>query len=816
MNWRKESIDRLRSRLEDPEASIADKCALFREWLRLSGRASVKVGCGPLDSSEWQQRLNQHHLSVRKSSKGDWAIADASRIAGSRLPEDFWKALHVDPVPRRPWPKAEGDPFLAKYCEHPSYLCPTQKAAARALAVMPPGQTLMVSMPTGSGKSLLFQAGTRFARESASSEMPISIVVAPTRALIADHLRLLRSIAGLEGTRHLHGELSPAERNEVKNALLAGDAPIVLATPEILLGWGRELIERLAQPCATRYSHERGRLWAVFIDEAHIIESWGRGFRPDFQRLPGAISRLRQADANPDLRVVLLSATLPPGARDLLRRQYSSAEDRALEIHAGVPRTEFDLVANGYNSREQRLAALQEAIPFLPRPAIVYSTLVDDAIGLYEILRRDFGYCRAALVTGEYEVPWPRAEIIRRWAEGRLDLISATSAFGMGIDKPDVRCIVHACVPESPNRYYQEIGRAARDGHQALALCVYHKDPPHYQSPEGDDIKTAYSLATHEFLTVDRALDRWRGLLKDARERDAIGGFVQHGWVYRLSLDAKFEDMEWKRTGRLNRGWNVVLINLLQREKALEVQSLDPESDRAEWVVQIVDPALLLTKAGDEERVRSLLSVREEELARQREGVRAVVSVLSSRANGCLMASLFEAMEEGVDCEPCGRCAWCREHQLPPPTAFRFGGTTDRWKALPYQAAELAGRVILRPADPFFPRGFAKAVLLLRKYGVREHLCPDRWAGRLTTELTGPAESLQFLLSHSEWLEQGWRFLGWPMAVWLDPASTLPLDFWDRLESSVKKDQPPCVFIVGSSESIPFSSWGTILSEEGL
>src|SRR5262249_25506029 len=120
------------------------------------------------------------------------------------------------------------------------------------------------------------------------------------------------------------------------------------------------------------------RLRTLVVDEAHIIESWGRSFRPDFQRLPGLLEQLRLA--NPALRLLLLSATLPPAARQVLRDAYS-ASGPWLEINARTPRYEFDIVVQSYGGAEERLAALDHVIDRAPRPLIIYTTLVDEADG---------------------------------------------------------------------------------------------------------------------------------------------------------------------------------------------------------------------------------------------------------------------------------------------------------------------------------------------------------------------------------------------------------------------------------------------------
>src|SRR5262249_46054467 len=147
-----------------------------------------------------------------------------------------------------------------------------------------------------------------------------------------------------------------------------------LLSPEFALGSARDAILEAATPGEQKYQGLGARLRTLVIDEAHIVESWGRSFRPDFQRLPGLLSDLRQI--NPGLNVVLLSATLPPAARKVLRSAYGS-KGAWLEVNARTPRYELDIVVASYFTADERQADFDFVIDRAPRPMIVYTTLVD-------------------------------------------------------------------------------------------------------------------------------------------------------------------------------------------------------------------------------------------------------------------------------------------------------------------------------------------------------------------------------------------------------------------------------------------------------
>jgi len=785
IRWRYFSIHRHLNALSSTE-SIADSGALLREILRLQGWVCRMPRLGfPIKEEIWPS-LNRFGISVRQEDDALILMANASP-RNSVLPQEIWSAIVIDEENRRPRENSIPDKVLTDFFpQYHNYQSPTQKAAIRALLTMPPGAAMLVTIPTGGGKSLLFELGPLWWRRLTTLEKPSVVVIVPTVALAIAHEKTLRAIPGLQGTRSLRSELSGDARDKIRQEFLRGDVPVLIASPEMLFGSAHEWILQAALPRGERVLAAEGRLSAIFVDEAHIIDSWGRTFRPDFQRLPGLVQEIRRL--NPFLRVLLLSATISDAARRELRRGYSSAATDWVEIDAQVPRYEFDLVSKQFDSAEVRRRAVLEAIEYLPRPTLVYTTLVEDAESIYKTLRDEKGYKRIGLVTGESSLPGSRQEVVERWTQDGLDLVIATSAFGMGIDKPDVRTVIHACIPESAARYYQEIGRGGRDGRQAIGLCLWWKHGESDFRERDDDLGFAYRLGTNQFLTVGRGVDRWRALLKEVADRYVPVCFDDRGYrVIDLSLDAHPSDLS-NLTGRRNRGWNMVLLNQLQRCGALEILEADPELRSFCWKVALKDPRLVDTSPRGIAHLEQVLESRTTERNEIFKDIQALERILTDHSMdaGCLLLRLFETVESGkVDADFCGRCWWCRRNRITPPVSTRYhlGGF---WKTpdVSFRAASHRELSII-PEDDHYSRGRDLLLQRLARAGVEQFLVPDDFGGATSVALAGSIAQAGFCLAHSDLVLRGWKLIAAPTAVIFPPAGT-PQSTVDRLWNCIR------------------------------
>lgn len=585
-----------------------------------------------------------------------------------KLP-DLRAALPIDPTFRRQAHPEPPSAFLHRLSVYEHFASAGQKASLHAVMMMPPGASLIASLPTGWGKSALFQVGIRSWREHTPTAT--TVVIVPTVALAQDHARTLAKMPGLGGSAALVGGMRSSERGATLSRFRAGDVPVLLMSPEMALGGALDALHEAAS-CAGS-GGDGAHLAAVVIDEAHVIASWGRHFRPDFQRLSGLVQELRTRHAG--LRTLLLSATVNGPLRQRLRDDFAGGGMTA-EVVVAEPRCEFDLVWSHVDSGVDRRALLLQVVDIIPRPAILYTTTVEDAGQLHgNLIER--GYRRVELFTGEIDSPVERKRVIDSWANGSTDIVVATSAFGMGVDKANVRAIVHACLPESADRFYQEIGRAGRDGHQALSLCLW----------TDDDAAIAASLAIHGWMRPEMSTKRWKAILEEASRKEYVSPGAAGTLRIKIPLDARHEGLD-RITGQLNRQWNAALLTLLQRSGALRIVSEEQTASGAElWVAQIIRPEIVTDDSNLEERLRPFLSIGAREAAEARIKSSALERALQNTDEGCLRTVLFDLVEPAGEPWFCGRCPVCLAAGEKPRTHSNRQRLDCAWPDRPWSAA---------------------------------------------------------------------------------------------------------------------------------
>ncbi|MBO1075348.1 DNA helicase RecQ [Roseomonas marmotae] len=303
------------------------------------------------------------------------------------------------------------------------------------------GGSGLVLMPTGGGKSLCFQI-------PALCRPGLGVVVSPLIALMEDQVEALRQ-QDIKAAA-LHSDLPPDEARTVWRDLDRGDLKLLYVSPERLTLEGT----------LARLDEMQVALFA--IDEAHCVSQWGHHFRPEYRALPVLAQRF------PRVPRLALTATADPRTVQDIQRQLG-LEDSPL-FRASFDRPNITISAQPRDNERGQLRRFIKSTSDGTGAGLVYCGTRRKAEQTAEWLKQD-GY--DSLVFHAGMDPAAKREAHRRFARGDAVVMAATIAFGMGIDRPDVRYVAHTDLPRSPESWYQEIGRAGRDGLPAQALLLY-------------------------------------------------------------------------------------------------------------------------------------------------------------------------------------------------------------------------------------------------------------------------------------------------------------------------------------------------------
>jgi ATP-dependent DNA helicase RecQ len=456
--------------------------------------------------------------------------------------------------------------------------------ALAVAALCEPAARVLVVQATGWGKSAVYWAATAIRRSEGAGP---ALVVSPLLSLMRDQV----VAAGRAGLRAATLNSSNIELwSKVEQQLRADELDVLLVSPERLAnpGFGRRVLGELA-----------GRLGLLVIDEAHAVSDWGHDFRPDYRRVADVLQTL-----NPTTPVLATTATANARVTLDVAAQLGEA---TLVLRGPLARSSLQLTVVDALSPIERFAWVVDHLPLLDGSGIVYTLTVADAQRLAAAVQFVHGdSCRVAAYTGQLE-SGERERLEDALRGNRLKALIATSALGMGYDKPDLGFVVHVGSPPSPVSYYQQVGRAGRGIDHALVTLL--------PSDADAGVWNYFATATiPERAQVERLL---AGL-------SAYGG-DQPATVPALEAETGL------RRGRV--------------ELMLKQLAVDGVVERVEggWV------PTGLEWAYDQQHYDGIIATRRRE---------ADIMRAYTRGERCLMQLLQESLDD-TSAEPCGRCSVC-------------------------------------------------------------------------------------------------------------------------------------------------------------
>lgn len=676
-----------------------------------------------------------------------------------------------------------GDPFLEQVDQAiRRYRTPGQRAAVRSALVLPAGGTLVVNLPTGAGKTLVMLSAVEWERPGA-----MSIIVVPTVALALDHERRYLEQHPQSSAVAYHGSLHDTVKAEFRRRITDGEQRLLITNPE-------SLVSSLALP--VKQAAAGGRLAVLAVDEAHVVASWGDAFRPQFHSLTGLrthLLRIAVEAGHAPFKTLLATATLTQDTLQVLRSLFERPGP-FFQVGAPAIRPEPEYWHSINLDEATRTERLLDAVRHLPRPAIVYTTLrqapkpgtltphrIADAL-------RAAGFERLATVDGASSTK-QREDVLsglRHTADSPadFDLVVATSAFGLGIDIPDIRTVIHACLPESLDRYYQEVGRGGRDGRSSTSVVLATRQ----------DADVARTFAIPKYLTPELARDRWLAMLAASRDVEGLTRLPLTAVTNRLNQNSDY-----------NERWNLLTVSLLARAGAVRwdysFADYRPdeeynESDRG-WLTVSIERG---DHRSDHFWHRVLEPLRADVVERAGAGLRSLQLALNGAAcTGVISAQSYTITtpeEFRTTClAACGGCPWCRSHDTrrwsspsPTPSAIApLGGEAPplaRWAVPGSFGPRIA--LALESEDFVRPRRLRQVLVQLIAAGrIGLVVVPDEFRAATTSALppligqSWPV-MVDVLSDHDPLLAVGVPTLvllphGHESAPWLDGSSRCPL-----------------------------------------
>ena len=557
-------------------------------------------------------------LGLRTNETEIWSIETLPPYIEKKFVQKVFTAQKVEKVKEQGYFLAT-NAFIAELTGFTKFKSEEQKLCVMGALRAPRGSSVLVSMSTGGGKSLITQT-------LAFQQDGLTIVVVPTISLMVDQAKNAQAILK-EHVQEIAIYNSSIDFSRIKNKLLDKTIKLLFLSPEALIK-NKELSNIINELNA------EGWLQNLIIDEAHIIFEWGDAFRLDFQCID--VLRRNLLKTNPKLRTYLLSATFNQKNVALLKQFYSTG-DNWIELRCDALRREIH-----YNfiqtSRFEKEAKIIELVSLLPHPMIIYVDRPEEAKRVQKLLQ-DYDINNTGIFTGETTAS-DREKLLGKWKGNNFQIMIATCAFGVGVDKKDVRTVLHLYVPDNINKYYQEAGRGGRDGCASLSIVLY--------TPE--DILAAFNYIRSKVLTAEKMIGRWFSMLNGKTSHKYGDGTVSLD----TSIKPSYADQDDYITHSTTRDmdWNIYLLLFLKRHHLIDVESADYCCGNYHMLVRVLDQNLFINS----EKTHQLIDEhREKEWADAEKSYKSMKTFLSKCRDQCVSEILLTEYPL-ISSEHCSGC----------------------------------------------------------------------------------------------------------------------------------------------------------------
>lgn len=485
--------------------------------------------------------------------------------------------------------------ILKRYFGHAAFRTGQEEIISRILK----GENVLGIMSTGGGKSLTYQVPAYV--------LPgITLVVSPLISLMVDQVQqLLKN--GHRLATYINSSLDRDEIRLVIDELEAGKYKLVYISPE-----------KLQQPSIIRLLQKRG-VSLVAIDEAHCISQWGHDFRTDYLKLPSLIKALGEPP------VLAVTATATHNVAQEIADLFDIAVDNQIRLSVNRSNIAYDLypASDEADKNTRLLAQLHEC----QKPGIVYCS-TRQAVEQLVVLCQQGGIQRVSGFHGGMN-PMERILIQEQFIANQLDVIIATNAFGMGIDKPDIRFVIHYHLPASIEAYTQEVGRIGRDQQPGYA-CLYVQE---------EDVHIHHRLFQNEYPT-DEELVAFLGLLRTPVHRADSHVLTREGYEQKITHEELF--------AAIGIGENVTRLLFYYAQEAGAVHSVQLGKNGYTYWIQPHDPKLV--HGTMKQRIQLVKRSKFAKLGTMQEWI---------QTSGCLREALLAYFGERMIDKPESCCRTC-------------------------------------------------------------------------------------------------------------------------------------------------------------